>query len=149
MAQPIDYAPPPGLPGQDLFTAEDDLARTLQALHESGTLRILAGLLGRFEEVMAVFLEHIDTPKGHNLNGNLVILGKLLANVDADGLDRFVTALTDGLDNAGKKLSDPDDPPGFLGLTKRLHEPDVRRGLDALITLLGSLGAGLATPADG
>ena len=149
MAQPIDFAPPSSPPGQDSFSAEEDLARTLQALHESGALRILTGLLGRFEDVMGVVLEHLDTPKGHNLNANVVILGKLLANLDADGMDRFATAFTDGLDAAGQKLSDPEDPPGFLGLTKRLHEPDVRRGLDALLTLLGSLGAGLARNTDG
>lgn len=144
MAQPIDYAPPPAPPGQDAFTAEDDLARTLQVLHESGTLRILTGLLGRFEDVMGVVLEQLDTQEGRNLNSNVLILGKLLARIDSDGLDRFVTALTDGLDAAGETVSDPDGPPGFLGLTKRLHDDDVRRGLNAIITVLGSIGAGMS-----
>ena len=140
MAQPIDFAPPPAPPGQDAFTAEDDLTRLLQTLHESGSLRILTGLIGRAEGVSAVLLEQLDTPEGHNLLSNLLILGKLLANVDADGLDRFVTALTDGLRAAGERLDDEDDPPGFIGLTKRLHDEDVRRGLNATIALLGTLG---------
>ena len=64
MAQPLPYDPPPAPPGQDAFTAADDLARLLETLHTSGTLRVLNGLLARFQDVMAVVLAGLDSDAG-------------------------------------------------------------------------------------
>ena len=143
MAQPLAYTPPPQPPGQNAFTAHDDLERLLQTLHETGTLRILHDLLARFEDVVAVPLSHLDTPAGRDGLSTLLVLGRFLGQLDADGVGRFFDALAHGFDDAGERLRSDDDPPGFIALTKRLHDADVRRGLDAVVTLLGSLGARL------
>jgi uncharacterized protein YjgD (DUF1641 family) len=146
MAQPLDYAPPVYPPGEQAFTAADDLARLVETLHTSGTLRMVNGLVARFGDVMAVVLKGLDTDEGRQGLANLLVLGKLLGQIDADGLDRFVAALDRGLAAAGERLTETDDAPGTLRTLARLRDPDVRRGLDALLALLGTLGAELHAP---
>ena len=146
MAQPLAYEPPPAPPGQDAFTAEDDLARLLETLHQSGTLRALNGLLAEFQSVMAVVLAGLNTDDARTGLANLLTLTKLLGRIDADGLDRFVAALERGLDAAGERIDAKDDAPGSLSVLKKLRDPDVRRGLDAALTLVGTLGKQLHDP---
>ena len=146
MAAPISYTPPPNPPGQDAFTAADDVARLVETLHTSGTLRVLNGLVARVSDVMAVVLSGLDTDAGRTGLANAMTLGKLLGKVDADGLDRFVAALERALDTAGERLEETDDAPGSLTVLKKLRDPDVRRGLDAALALVGTLGAQLHDP---
>lgn len=142
MAERIGYTPSAPAPGVDAFTPEDDVARLVRTLHESGTLRALNGLFARFADVSAIALEHLDTEEGRNGVANALILLRGLGRIDSDGTDRFVRALTEGLDAAGKRL-DEEKPPGAFGLLRALREPDVRRGLDAVLTLVGTMGARL------
>ena len=144
MAHPLDYAPAPQAPPAD-FSAEADLARLVETLHESGTLRVLNGLFGRLEAVSAIALGGLDTPEGHRGLANVLVLGKLLGGLDTGALDRFVTALDRGLVAAADRLGAP-DPPGTVATLARLRDRDVRRGLDAILTLLGTLGAELHAP---
>ncbi len=148
MAQPLDYDYPKGPPGQDAFTAADDLARLVETLHTSGTLRVVNGLLAEFQGVMAVVLAGLNTDAGRTGLANLLTIGKLLGHLDADGLDRFAVALQRALAAAGERLTDDDadDAPGTLAVLKKLREPEVRRGLDAALTLLGTLGSELHRP---
>ncbi len=146
MAQPLAYEPPSHPPGQEAFTAEDDLRRLLDTLHESGTLRTLNGLLAQFQDVMAVVLAGLNTAEGRRGLANLFSLVTLLGRIDADGLDRFVHALDRALGEAGERLDETDDAPGSLSVLKKLRDPDVRRGLDATLTLVGTLGRQLHDP---
>ncbi len=146
MAQPLDFELPPAPPGQQAFSAHDDLVRLLQTLHESGTLRVANGLLSQFQDVAAVALKGLNTDEGRNGVANLLVLAKLLGTIEADGLDRFVVALDRALDAAGERLDDTADPPGTLSLLGKLRTPEVRRGLDAALTLLGTLGGQLHDP---
>ncbi|WP_420455783.1 DUF1641 domain-containing protein [Rubrivirga sp.] len=146
MAQPIAFEPPPAPPGQEAFTAADDLARLLETLHTSGTLRVLNGLIGQFQDVVAVVLDGLNTDEGRNGLANLLVLAKLLGRIDADGLDRFVAALDRALEDASERLNDKDDAPGSLSVLAKLRQPEVRRGLDAALTLVGTLGRQLHDP---
>ena len=146
MAQPIAFELPPAPPGQDAFTAEDDLARLLETLHASGTLRVLNGLFAEFQGVMAVVLRGLNSNEGRTGLANLLVLAKLLGKIDADGLDRFVAALDRALEAAGERLDEKDDAPGTLSTLAKLRQPEVRRGLDAALTLLGTLGSQLHDP---
>jgi uncharacterized protein YjgD (DUF1641 family) len=146
MAQPLAYDLPPAPPGEQAFTAADDLARLLETLHTSGTLRALNGLLAQFQDVMAVVLSGLNTDEGRNGLANLLVLAKLLGRIEADGLDRFVAALDRALDAAGERIADTDEAPGSLSVLRKLRDPEVRRGLDAALTLLGTLGSQLHDP---
>lgn len=146
MASPLEYTYPPGTPGQQTFTAEDDLARLLETLHTSGTLRALNGVLARFEDVTEVVLDGLDTDGGRNGLSNLLILAKLLGRIEADGMDRFVVALDRALEAAGHRITEEEDAPGVFGTLKKLRDPSVLRGLDAVLTFLGALGTQLHAP---
>lgn len=145
MAQPLDFTPPVASPTQDAFTAHDDLARLLDTLHESGTLRVLNGVFARFEALTALALGGLDTPEGRRGLANVLVLAKLLGRVDTDALDRFTTALDRAFGAASVRLAEP-DPPGSLAVLGKLRDPAVRRGLDAVLTLLGTLGAEVNAP---
>ena len=150
MAQRIDYDYPAGPPGQQTFTAADDLARLVETLHTSGALRVANGLVAQFGDVMAILLKGLDTDAGRTGLANLLTLGKLAGHLNADGVDRFAAALERGLASAGARLDAPDDAaPGSLTVLRKLADPDVRRGLDAALTLLGTLGAELHDPTPG
>lgn len=140
MADPLGYTRSAPAPGVDAFTPDDDVARLVRTLHESGTLRLLNGLIAQFAEVNAVVLKHLDTEEGKNGLSNLLILLRGLGHIDADGTDRFVKALTEGLDAAGERLRETDDPPNLLQLAVKLRSPEVRRGLNAALTLVGTVG---------
>ncbi|HYE57275.1 MAG TPA: DUF1641 domain-containing protein [Rhodothermales bacterium] len=142
MAQPLEYVPPQ-VPGEAAFTAADDLARLVETLHTSGTLRVLNGFFGRLGAVSEVALDTINTPEGRNGLANLLVLAKALGRIDPQHLARFADAVDHGLDAAGRRLESPDDPPGTLATLRKLRDPDVRRGLDAVLTVLGTLGADL------
>ena len=107
---------------------------------------MLNGLLAQFQDVMAVVLKGLNTDEGRNGLANFLVLAKLLGKIDADGMDRFVAALNRGLEAAGERLEDKDDAPGSLSVLKKLRQPEVRRGLDATLTLLGTLGSQLHDP---
>jgi len=140
MARPLAYSPPQQGPGEDAFTAADDLARLLETLHTSGTLRVLNGVVARLDVVAGAALAGLDTPEGSRGLANVLLLARLLGQVDSAGLDRFLTALDRGLGDAGTRLMEKNEPPGTLSTLGRLRDPDVRRGLDAVLTLLGTLG---------
>ena len=146
MASPISYEYPKGPPGQDTFTAEDDVARLVETLHRTGTLRTLNGLADRLEEVMTVVLGGIDTQEGRNAVANGLLLVRLLGRLEADGVDRFATGLERGLRAAGERVAARDEAPGALTVLKQLRDPAVLRGLDAVLTFLGTLGAQLHAP---
>ena len=149
MANPIPYTRSAPAPGVDAFTPEDDVARLVRTLHESGMLRLANGLIAQFAEVNAVVLKHLDTEEGKNGLSNLLVLLRGLGDIDANGTDRFVKALTEGLAAAGRRLERQDDPPNMLKLAAKLREPEVRRGLDAVLTLVGTVGEALAKPEEG
>jgi uncharacterized protein YjgD (DUF1641 family) len=149
MAAPLDYAYPPGPDGPHTFTAADDLARLLETLHTSGVLRLANGLVARFQDVAAVALDGLATEEGHNALANVLLLGKALGAIDADGTARVVDALALALPAAAERLTAETEPPGTVALLRRMREPDVRRGLDAALTLLGTLGARLSAPPAG
>ncbi len=150
MAQPIDFDYPKGPPGQQTFTAADDVARLVETLHASGALRVANGLVAQFGDVMAVVLKGLDTEAGRTGLANVLTLVKLAGHINADGLDRFAVALERGLAVAGERLDAPDDDaPGSLAVLRKLADPNVRRGLDAALTLLGTLGAELHDPTPG
>ena len=70
MAKPILYVPEP-VP-QD--TAQDELNRLVEVLHERGVLRLLTNLSAESHGVAQVALEQLDSPQGKNLIGNLFVL---------------------------------------------------------------------------
>ncbi|CAN5261371.1 hypothetical protein BH23GEM4_BH23GEM4_07390 [soil metagenome] len=134
MAEPLDFQPI----ADPTFGAHDDLERLLETLHESGTLRLLDGLIGRLGAVGEIAVEQLDTPGGRQAVGNLLILGRLLTQLDAESTDRFANGLVEGVRAGSAALTQ--EPPSTVRLLRQLRQPEVRRGLHAALAFLAALG---------
>ena len=120
MAKPLTYTPIP-VP-QD--TAQDDLERLLQTLHERGALRLLNGLVGQYDGVLSVALGQLESKKGENALGTLTVLLKALTETDSDAAQAFLTGTQKGL--AAAQTSLQSDPPSRLALLGQLNDREVR-----------------------
>ena len=135
MAKPITYTPEP-VPTD---TAQDELNELLKTLHERGVLRLLTNLTAESHGVARVALEQLDTLRGQNMIGNLTVLLTFLSEMDDEALDKLLTGVGRGV-NAASQTQDKKDTPGTFKLVKELNDPDVRRGLNAVLTVLSVLG---------
>ena len=134
MAKPLTYDPPP-IP-QD--TAQDDLERLLQTLHERGVLRLLNGLVGQSDDVLGVALAQLDSKGGKNALVTFSLLIKVLIETDPETAQSLLTGTQKGLVAAQASLHG--EPPSRLALLGKLNDREVRRGLYAVLSLLGGLG---------
>lgn len=134
MAQPLEYHP---YIRTDV-SAQEELEDLLETLHESGVLRFLNGLAGQSAAVTEVAVQQIDTPEGRNAMTNGLALLRLLTDLDGDSTKTFVAATKEGLEAAQYSLKG--EPPSLVGLVGTFRDPDVRRGLNALLTFLAGLG---------
>ena len=136
MAKPLRYKPEP-VPTD---TAQDELQRLLETLYERGVLRLLTNLTAQSHDVAEVALNQINTPEGRDALANLTVVFKALGKLDPEALDKLLTGIDKGLQAAVKTLEDRDAPKGTFALIGKLNDPDVRRGFNALLTLVQTLG---------
>ena len=136
MAKPVDYTPQPVATD----TAEHELVKLAETLHERGVLRLLNNLVAESHGVAEVALNQLDTPGGKRLVNNATVLLDTLTKIDDAALNRLLSGLAKGVNAAAHSLDDNAKPPGTFGLVRELNDPDVRRGLTAVLTLLGTLG---------
>jgi len=142
MAKPLRYTPTP-VPTD---TAHDDLQRLLETLHERGVLRLLTNLSAQSHDVAEVALKQINTPNGRDAFANLAVIVKALGKVDPEALEKLLTGVDKGVQAAVETLEDSSEPKGAFALMGKLYDPDVRRGFDALLTLVQTLGQHLGDP---
>jgi uncharacterized protein YjgD (DUF1641 family) len=134
MADPIKYRPHADT-GE---SARDQLEDVLQALADSGALRLAKDVLERLGEVSTVFLDRLETEPGRRAVGNLAVIGAALSQLPPDRLQLVVGAMARGLENAGRLSRAA--PPSFLQMLLVLRSASVRRALVAALTILYSLG---------
>lgn len=135
MAKRLSYEPS-AAPTQTTARAEWDAL--LQALHDSGTLRVLRGLIGSAPQMSDVLLEQLETEGGRNALGNLTIAMTTLTKLEPERVNGLVRALLEGLRAAGRSAHQ--HPPGLVGLAALLMREDTRRGLHAIVVLLQTIG---------
>lgn len=142
MAEPIKFRAPPA----EVNSAQDELKMLLNTLHESGVLRRLTGLFGGMPGVADIALEHVHSKGGKRLSGNLAVLATSLTHMEPRAVQRLVRGLIKGselvVSNASRQ------PPGFFSLLRRMHSEDARRGLQAAVVMLESIGKALVTEPD-
>src|SRR5579872_6470432 len=148
MAQPIPYQLPPRDSRAELSArlqnapeehAEALLAgyEVLQGLHDAGVLELLRGLLGAGNKVMETVSEAADAAGSVRAIRNLIILGKVLGEIDPDLLDGFALALPEAMREARAQGK---EPPGLLAILNKFRSKDLRRGLVAVNSLLEAWG---------
>ncbi len=138
MARPIEYRPTP----LQTDTAADALNDLLEALHQGGVLRLATNLVQQSGEVAEVALNQLGLESSQRLINNLLVIMGFLAKTEPEALEKLLNGLSQGVNEAQREHKTP----GAFGLMRELNDPEVRRGLSALLTVLGSLGQALREP---
>ena len=148
MAKPIPFKPAPHDSRDDLQTrlqnapvehAEAVLAgyEVLQGLHDAGVLELLRGLLGSGDKVLQVAVDATRTPESVRIIRNLVVLSRMLGEIDPDIFEGIVQALPEAMHKAKEQGQ---EPPGLLGTLNQFRSKNLRRGIVAINRLLEAWG---------
>jgi uncharacterized protein YjgD (DUF1641 family) len=112
----------------------------LQGLHDRGALELLRGALGSSDQVLDIIVEAAKTPDSIRGIRNLIILAKILGEVDPRLIEGFARSVPEAL--AETKACDP-KPPGFWRILKQFGNRDFRRGLVLINSMLEAFGRNL------
>jgi uncharacterized protein YjgD (DUF1641 family) len=105
----------------------------LQGLHDSGLLELLHGLLGSGNKVLGIAVDEVRRPESVQAARNLLVLGKILTELDPALLNGFAKALPQAMQQIKEQRK---DAPGFLELLSLARNKDMRRGLVMMSSLL-------------
>jgi uncharacterized protein YjgD (DUF1641 family) len=156
MAKPIVLKLPPRDSHEELRTrlqnapqehAEALLAgyEVLQGLHDSGVLELLRGLLGSGDKVLQTAVNAARSPESERVIRNVVVLMRMLGEIDPDIFDGFILALPEAMRKAREQGK---EPPGILATLNEFRSKDLRRGLVVVNRLLEAWGREFFTGAD-
>ena len=148
MAAPIKFESPRGSAREELLQRLDQAPAThaeallavydlLQGLHDRGVLDALNAALSSGNFILDTVVETANTPENIRAIRNLLLLSKLLGDIDPDVLGRVVGAVPEALQqvpSAKMKAS------GVLSLLQKFTSEDSRRGMAFAASLLESLG---------
>jgi uncharacterized protein YjgD (DUF1641 family) len=123
----------PGEHAEALLTIYD----LLQGLHDRGVLDALNGALSSGDFIMETVVETANAPENIRAVRNLILLSKLLGNIDPELLGVLAGAIPDGLAQAAATKT---KAPSLLSLLQKFNSQDSRRGMALAAELLESLG---------
>jgi uncharacterized protein YjgD (DUF1641 family) len=151
MAQPIPLELPARDPRAELHVrlqnaplerAEALLAAyaVLQGLHDRGVLELLRGALGSSDKVLAILVDAAKTPEAIIATRNLLILSKIVFNLEPELLENIAKAVANSLTQAREEK-----PLSLWHMFKKMCSQDTRRALSAMLGLLESFGKSLGS----
>ena len=108
--------------------------KLLQELHDTGTIDLLRGLVGRGDAVVNHVVDIISTPEMIDALRNLLSLGTLLTAIDPEALH---TAIHGRPEERDKK------PPSLFAITRQMNTEEARVGLAAAVGLLTAFGGAI------
>lgn len=156
MAQPIPLQLPPRDSREELTArlrsapaehAEALLAgyEVLQGLHDSGTLDLLRGVLGSGDKLLQTAVNATRTPQALRVVRNLVLLAKILGEIDPDLFEGFLQAIPEAMQHAKEEAK---DSPGLLSTLNQFRNKDLLRGIVVINSLLKIWGREFLSAAD-
>ena len=148
MAKPIPLELPPRDKRQEMLSrlesapvehAEAILAgyEVLQGLYDAGVLEFLRGLLGLGDKVLGTAVDSTRAPESVRIIRNLILLRKMLSEIDPEQFEGFVEALPEALQKAKEK---GEQTPGILSTLNQFRNTDLLRGISVINTLLETWG---------
>jgi len=112
----------------------------LQRLHDRGVLELLRGGLGSSDKVLSIVVDGAKTPEAINATRNLLILSKVMFDLEPDLLENIANAVPNSLAQAREQK-----PLSLWQLFKKMCSKDTRRALSAMLGLLESFGKSLGS----
>jgi uncharacterized protein YjgD (DUF1641 family) len=148
MGVPIKFESPRRSPREELLERLEQAPAThaeallavydlLQGLHDRGVLDALNGALSSSNFILDTVVETANTPENIRAIRNLLLLSKLLGDIDPDVLGRVASAVPEALQQV---TSTKMKAPGMLSLLQKFNSGDSRRGMAFAANLLESLG---------
>ena len=118
----------------------------LQGLHDRGVLDALNGALSSGKYILDTVVETANTPENIRAIRNLLILSKVLSDIDPDVLGSLAGVVPEALQQVS---SEKTSAPTRLSLLKKFNSRDARRGMAFAAGLLESLGKKLGEKKEG
>jgi uncharacterized protein YjgD (DUF1641 family) len=115
--------------------AFNEFMDVIQLLHERGILTALKAALERYEDLLGVLADWLNS-MGTQSPANLLELVNTLTKANIRGLSSIISAASKGAATSGNK-----QPPSLEGLLKSLEEDDVKRGLWIVIQIVREIGS--------
>ncbi len=115
--------------------AFNEFMDVIQLLHERGILTALKAALERYEDILGVIADWLNS-MGSQSPTNLLELVNALGRADIQGLTSLISAASRGAAAHGDE-----QPPTLEALLKSLEEDDVKRGLWVVIKILREIGS--------
>ncbi|CAN5520690.1 hypothetical protein BH11ACT8_BH11ACT8_28030 [soil metagenome] len=133
MATQLGYTPPTP-PDRGASDEVDDL---VQALHDSGLLRALAGGARSYPRLLLPVIDALDA----DTLRSLISLGGAARDLDPETSERLAAGIRQARHDAARAAEAK--PEGPRALFRRLRDPDTRRGLSAALAAAAAIGAAL------
>lgn len=133
MATSLGYTPP--TPPDT--AARDEVDDLVDALHESGLLRAMAGGARAYPQLLRHVLEALDA----RTLRSLIALTGALGELDPDQAERVAEGIRRAREASSRAAAGA--PEGPLALLRRLRDPDTRRGIAAALAALAAVGQAL------
>ena len=133
MASPLGYKPPV----RPDTGARDEVDDLVDALHESGLLRLLAGGARSYPQLLTRLLKAVDAD---TLRSTIALAGAL-RDLDPDESEKLAAGIRRARSAAAEAADQP--PEGPLALFRRVRDPDTRRGISAALAALAAIGSAL------
>ncbi|KMV36345.1 MULTISPECIES: helical membrane plugin domain-containing protein [Franconibacter] len=133
MAKAIEYQVEPPKIGP---TAEEELQRLLQTLHEHGVLRLANDLVASNNEWMQVIVSGLSRKGSLNTIQNISVLLLALSTIPPERMYKLAFGLRDfmaELSREEQEQSAADSAPGARGAWKMLHDDELWHSLTPLL----------------
>jgi uncharacterized protein YjgD (DUF1641 family) len=112
----------------------------LQGLHDRGIFEVLRGAIGASDKLLDAVVEAGKSPEAIQGLRNFIQLIKLLGTVEPEALSVWTRVVPQAM----KTMTEHREPIGLWRLLMQFRNPDVRRGIAAVDTLLETLGRELS-----
>lgn len=134
MAKAIEYQVEPPKIGP---TAEEELQRLLQTLHEHGVLRLANDLVASNNEWMQVIVSGLSRKGSLNTIQNISVLLLALSTIPPERMYKLAFGLRDFMAELSREEEQPESAnnsaPGARGAWKMLHDDELWHSLTPLL----------------
>ena len=134
MAKSIEYQVEPPKIGP---TAEEELQRLLQTLHEHGVLRLANDLVASNNDWLKVIVDGLSRKGSLNVIQNISVLLLALSTIPPERTYKLAFGLRDLINEVSREREQPQDAkhtaPGARGAWKMLHDDELWQALAPLL----------------
>jgi len=112
----------------------------LQGLHDRGVFEVLRGALGSSDKVLELLVEAARSQESIRGIRNFLVLTRTLGAMEPALVEGFARSLPEAI---ALTKAYHDKPPGFWGILKQFRNPNFRRGLVLVNSMLEAFGRNL------